>query len=56
MEPKYIIEEYIECDTIIGWVRAIYSLHEGKDRPQFVYGIEEPESETIFFFTDDQLQ
>lgn len=60
MKPKYQIGDTIECEAIIGWVRVIYILMmedatKEVKQPQFVYAIEEPESEQIFYYSEEEV-
>lgn len=53
MTNKYNINDTIECDAIVGWVKAIYV--DVNNPLSFVYGIEEPESEAILLFSEAEL-
>jgi hypothetical protein len=51
--PKFQVGDFIQCEAIVGWVRRIFLPMEGEI--MFVYAIEEPESEAILYFSEEEL-
>jgi hypothetical protein len=52
-EPKFKINDTVECDAIVGWVKDVFRSTINPDR--IAYEIEEPESEALLLYAEEDL-